>query len=291
MTHTQKFLQYVFPEGSIVEMRSMLADHTVVGGRFDNLASMAMQAADLDTWPEMWAIYFTLNPIHPDHAKYIGDYSANTLRSKVRSTGDRDVRHRQNYLIDFDSVRPSGVCSTDEEKAASLEVAERVRAYLIERGWPQPILIDSGNGFHLIYQGDHCDANSNAWVHVLKHLAATFDTDAVKVDTTVGNASRISRLPGTLNRKGENTQERPHRRCKLLSYPEEWMPVGHGPFIYRLACAAGFETVQREQTQRDTDRPELVDDIEEAIHDFIDEYPDQCSSRVSSSAVAKSSSR
>jgi hypothetical protein len=26
-------------------------------------------------------------------------------------------------------------------------------------------------------------------------------------------------------------------------------------YIYRLACEAGFETVQREQVQRDTDRP------------------------------------
>jgi hypothetical protein len=78
-------------------MRSMLADHTVVGGRFDNLTSMAAQAADLDTWPEMQAIYFTLNPIHPDRARYIGDYSVNTLKSKAPPTGDRDVRHRQNY--------------------------------------------------------------------------------------------------------------------------------------------------------------------------------------------------
>jgi hypothetical protein len=275
MNHAEKFLKYIFAEGSIVELRSILTDHTVVGGRFNDLTTMATSAADLDTWPEMSAIYYTLNPIHPDRAKYIGDYSANTLRSKVRSTGDRDVLRRENYLIDLDPVRPSGVCSTDDEKAATFEVADRVQAHLTERGWPQPIRIDSGNGCHLIYRGDGCDANSKAWAHVLKHLAATFDTDAVKVDTTVGNASRISRLPGTLNRKGENTQERPHRRCKVLSYPEEWTPVAHGPFIYRLACAAGFETVQREQTQRDTDRPELVDDIEEAIHDFIDEYPDQ----------------
>jgi hypothetical protein len=57
---------------------------------------------------------------------------------------------------------------------------------------PQPILIDSGNGFHLNYQGDHCDANSKAWVNVLKHLAELFNTDAVKVDTTVGNASHLA---------------------------------------------------------------------------------------------------
>jgi hypothetical protein len=51
-------------------------------------------------------------------------------------------------------------------------------------------------------------------------LASKFDTPAAHVDTGVHNAARIARLPGTWNRKGVATPDRPHRVAKLLSVPD-----------------------------------------------------------------------
>jgi hypothetical protein len=50
----------------------------------------------------------------------------------------------------------------------------------------------------------------------LKGLAARFNTDRVELDTGNFNASRIWKLYGTLARKGDSTETRPHRWARLL---------------------------------------------------------------------------
>jgi P4 family phage/plasmid primase-like protien len=44
------------------------------------------------------------------------------------------------------------------------------------------------------------------------------------VDKAVHNPSRIARIPGTWNRKGPDTPERPHRLATLISVPDPWEP-------------------------------------------------------------------
>ena len=56
---------------------------------------------------------------------------------------------------------------------------------------------------------------------ILKALSFRFDDDAVKVDTGVKNAARITKLYGTLTCKGDATNERPHRRSRLVEVPHE----------------------------------------------------------------------
>jgi hypothetical protein len=54
----------------------------------------------------------------------------------------------------------------------------------------------------------------------LEALALRFDDQAVHVDTTMANAARIIRVPGTRNAKGDSTPERPHRTARLLEVPD-----------------------------------------------------------------------
>jgi hypothetical protein len=75
----------------------------------------------------------------------------------------------------------------------------------------------------------------------LEALAARFDDDAVKVDRTVHNPARISKLPGTLCCKGDNTGDRPHRRAGLLHVPEPVVPVTV-EHLEALAARAGKTT-------------------------------------------------
>ena len=51
-------------------------------------------------------------------------------------------------MIDVDSVRLAGVCATDAEKDHARQVFDAVLADVAARGWPTPMIVDSGNGFH-----------------------------------------------------------------------------------------------------------------------------------------------
>jgi hypothetical protein len=133
------------------------------------------------------------------------------------TTADRDIVRRGWLLVDFDPARPSEISATLGEKEAAYERAKEVRAYLKAEGWPEPVIADSGNGFHFLYPLDlPNDQESRELVKgVLKALAFKFDDDRVKIDTGVYNAARIVRLYGTTTRKGDHTNERPHRRSVI----------------------------------------------------------------------------
>src|SRR5262249_38810007 len=88
---------------------------------------------------------------------------------------DADVTGRRCLLVDVDPKRPSGVSATDDEKGLALELARDVRHYLTGRGWPAPILADSGNGYHLQYKIDLPADDGGTVERCLKVLAAEFD--------------------------------------------------------------------------------------------------------------------
>jgi len=140
-------------------------------------------------------------------------------------TTDADVIERRYLLVDIDPVRPSGVCSTDAEKSAARDVAG---AAMLVLDMAAPLVVDSGNGFHLYYRlpeplpGGHADASKDLIALLLACLAAKVDTDGAKVDTKVYNASRIMKIPGTWARKGKNTKERPHRQSRVIDIPSNW---------------------------------------------------------------------
>ena len=79
-------------------------------------------------------------------------------RIKVAETGDlagdQHVSRRRWLYIDIDPVRIAGIGATDEEKASALVVVGTVRRHLAELGYPDPIIADSGNGWHLFYAID-----------------------------------------------------------------------------------------------------------------------------------------
>lgn len=151
--------------------------------------------------------YYTLNPCRAD------------LDRPARET---DITARRWLLLDLDATRPKDTNATAAEKEQALDVAYKILAYLTaERGWPSPVVIDSGNGYHLLFRCDlGVDKLTKQYVKgLLSALAARFDTDAVKVDTSVHNNARIAKLPGTWARKGPHSEDRPHRRCEILWTP------------------------------------------------------------------------
>src|SRR5205823_1417525 len=93
--------------------------------------------------------------------------------------------------------------------------------YLRGEGWPEPLWVNSGNGSHLWWAINLPNDEATKTLHqdCLRALAARFDDPAVTIDPTMFNASRICRVPGTWNRKGSGTTERPQRLTSVLDGP------------------------------------------------------------------------
>src|SRR5215211_3214461 len=208
--------------GGVLELRA-IKNGTTAAGYFDDTNVLSPEAAQLNE--QGFAIYITANPANPA----LLSRAANRIKRPLKeTTSDRDVLWRRWFPIDFDPVRPAGVSSTDEEKEHALRRAHEVYTDLRERGWPEPVAADSGNGAHLLYAVDlPNDANSLALVRgALEALSFKFSDSVVSVDTTTSNAARIWKLYGTTARKGDSTEGRPHRASKLLKVPDERVEVG-----------------------------------------------------------------
>jgi hypothetical protein len=146
-----------------------------------------------------------MNPIHDDF--------------KYGSVKDKDIAYRDLLLIDIDKVGHKAESSTDAELEAAHLLSEQIADYLQSEGWDEPIRMMSGNGYHLYYvlnELPNDEVHKKLVEGALRQLAEKFNNSIVAVDTVVFNASRITKVPGTIARKGENTAERPHRMAEVL---------------------------------------------------------------------------
>ena len=150
-------------------------------------------------------IYVVMNPIREDFAG--------------RSAKDEDIAYRNLILIDIDKVGNTGLPSTEEEVEASRQLADEIVEYLtLEFTLPAPIRLMSGNGHHLYYPVSnfpHGESEKQIVRKFLKQLAKQFNNNVVHVDTSVYNASRITKVVGTVARKGAETSARPYRMARI----------------------------------------------------------------------------
>jgi P4 family phage/plasmid primase-like protien len=136
------------------------------------------------------------------------------LTPSRNAAGASDIARRTWLLVDLDPPRPAGTNSTDAEKQAAREQAEQVREYLSSRGWPAPMVCDSGNGWHLLYPID-LPNDDNATVLVRGILARLHQLFPM-VDAGNFDPPRLCKLYGSWVRKGEHSEERPWRRSAIV---------------------------------------------------------------------------
>ncbi len=195
-------------------------------GWFNDHALAAAEVARIDAENTPEGVYVTLNPVHPD---LLARQEANKLRDYADGlTTDADILARHRLLIDFDPARRTGISSTEQEHKAAFAKAGEVAAWLKgEMGFPDPLKGDSGNGAHLLCSIDlPNDAEALDLVQaVLLGLKTKWDSATVAVDEKVFNASRITKLYGTVARKGADTHERPHRLSRLWAPTAPVAPV------------------------------------------------------------------
>lgn len=148
--------------------------------------------------------YVVMNPIRHDF--------------QGKAVTDADITYRDLLLIDIDRAVTAEAPANDAEVDVARELADKIRDHLGTRGFSEPIRTMSGNGHHLYYILSNIpndDAATQAIEEFLKKLAATYNNGTVKIDTTVYNASRITKVIGTIARKGLATEDRPYRMARL----------------------------------------------------------------------------
>lgn len=239
-----RYLRLVTAPGEVIELRILKAvDNPKYGAftlsgyfDFDHLDDLADAALEWTALAE--GVYVTINPVVPD----LLARAANRLaRRPQHSTGDKEIVRRVGLVIDFDPDRPAGISATDAEKERAWQKLEAVRLDLQERGWPTPIVADSGNGYHARFAVDLPAEDDGLIERCLKALSATHSDDAVKVDVSLFNASRIIKLYGTLSRKGDDLKNppagppRPHRRAQVISAPAR-LEIVPRPLLEALAA-------------------------------------------------------
>ena len=176
---------------------------------------------------ELNTVYTTTNTVKRESLKKLPRNKFATMTSN-NSISANDIKEFRYFFVDIDVVglrenddRKRN--ATDEEHAEAEEVAKHVRKFLDEKGFPNPIFIDSGNGFHLLYP-IHLSAtkqNETLIKNALIAISEEVNTASVKIDTVVADRSRKLKMPVSTN----NGDEAYYRMSEILEYPEEQIVV------------------------------------------------------------------
>jgi hypothetical protein len=158
-------------------------------------------------------VYISANP-------YPRDFMARAdhrLKRAKKDGGDcgtmSQVAQLVNLVLDFDPARPTGIPATEAERLAAIEARDVARERLDElgvSGWSGM----SGNGAYLVLPTPgyaNTPENRETWARLLDGFVAVLSRASVKVDEKLKDPSRIVRLLGTVNSKGDGSAERPWR--------------------------------------------------------------------------------
>ena len=192
-----------------------------------------------------FGVYLTLNPVNPERLSQRGLPRDDVLTPFVTLPSDDEIARRRLLLIDVDPIQESTIAATSEEKKAAFDRTQKIDTFLGRLGWPRPAIMDSGNGYYLLYRIDLPKDDEGLVQRVLNSLDARFGDPAVHVDKTVFNPARIFRFPGTMNCKGEETPDRPHRLSRMLSLPEKGLQVVRQELLEAIAAEAPIATSRK----------------------------------------------
>lgn len=291
LTIIQRGVRLLFKPGQLIEFRVKRADESWRGFYYDNHKELAQSVLRLDSDPRVVSLYYVINAVRPNLPKQRG-ITVNPDAAQVdilldgptqQLTSNDDVETFNWLFIDVDTTRVPHLLETDkkefdriqhepstkEEKASAEVIAKSVAEFLVEeKKWPQPLLGDSGNGFHILAKVNLLNSahNKNILIDCLKALAAKFDAPAAGIDASVFNPARLTRAYGTTTRKGTNTEERPYRQNKLF---EPRTTIGEVSLEQMLNLATEISAGRR----KDDERPETVEEFEPL--DWIEHYAEQ----------------
>lgn len=152
-------------------------------------------------------------------------YNVYTVMNRIRpdmcigSVSDKDITHRDSLLVDIDRRSGTDQPATDADIQDAQNLADDVMKTMRTFAFPVPKLVMSANGIHLYYKLDgipESDEVKDRIRSLLYCLNQMHPHPNVAVDTTVFNAARITKVVGTVARKGVESPDRPFRKAVLL---------------------------------------------------------------------------
>lgn len=253
-------IEYLHPSNQRFQLRAIGSDGVRVGGPY----TTADRAA-VERWVTAQAargvnIYIGLNPT---------DTPPGTTQNNERTT------RRTALVVDVDADHPEGRPANDEERADVTLLTDKVKSYLCEEGWPEPLYMSSGNGAYLLYRIDLPTASEDVKA-LLVVLAARFNTGGgAHIDPRVHDAARIIRLAGTMNLKGIEAGPRKHHRAEITSLPKHPETVNREAWD---AVLSGAQTAVPSQVRQGTglyalDSPQLATAVER-FSEWLDTQPE-----------------
>jgi len=242
------------PTGEYREIR-VFTNNGPLSGIFNGPQALI---SELTKWHgQATAIYILPNPLV--ETVLGGPYNQLHKVQQGGAISDQDIAFLQWLVIDIDAIRkypqgqpkPKGTpAAAETEKAAAHELGRNITADLTQHGWPEPLVVDTGNGMQILWRVHlpNTPANVELLRKALEALDIRYSNDAAEVDTCTYNPSRLVRLAGTMNRKGENTVERPHRMSQIIQVPKTTDTVSQAQ-LEELARAVPELTVSHGNSQ------------------------------------------
>ena len=208
----------------------ILTKNGILPGHFDDREKLLDEIEKYDSRNDVIAIYTSLNQIKPEAFKRPEHQLclANKVASGLRIDAT-DVARVVGILFDIDPFRINGDkkdSTTEAEHQAGVEAADFLKHRLSLMGWPEPAMGSSGNGATLRYRtnlpaSEETEDLLQRMLKAANGLLPDHLKDRVEVDGAMFDRPRISKVFGTVTRKGTGTPERPHRRSKMISAPEK----------------------------------------------------------------------
>jgi hypothetical protein len=278
IAQAKRFLNYLHPDkDTVLEIRMLgpakpfsplwQGNQGTPVGYYQNRRAAIKDVFSVDSDKKICpkGIYVTLNKVSDD----LLGRANHRLRASRHATSDEEIICYQNLPIDIDPVRHPGINSSKEELQAAEDLAAEIWTKLAAQGWPEPYYGISGNGTVLIYKLPDLPINASN-IALIKNfhasLSSEFSTDAVEVDASVYNPSRLVRLPGTKNRKGEDIKNRPQRFASIISIPKKIKPVSM-KLLSAVASGSDAQTSLASNKDLTQSQPGTTD-----FEDYLDHY-------------------
>lgn len=161
--------------------------------------------------PDTKGIYTTIHRCDPA----LIARSANKLKTAGdnSTTSDNNITHFCVFPIDVDSGCPSGISATQAELDTSKEVAADIAKTFKSLEIPM-VKAHSGNGWHILVYLEDLEITEDTTLRFKRCGDAIVEKWCG--DATVYNPARIWKLYGTTAKKGDSTDDRPHRKAHIF---------------------------------------------------------------------------
>lgn len=226
----QEWMRAILAPNQVVEVKALdpfssRIIATADGSAFDQLARWAAERSG-----KCGGLYWSINPL----SRTVGS-------GKGGAATVADIARRHWLYVDCDPKRPKPSNSTDSEKLAALNVASSIRDTLRARGFGGFVLLDSGNGYHLLIpiQLANDDAARNQHKLFLILLGERFGTPTVEVDPNTYHAQLASKIPATMVCRAPEAPGRPHRYTQLVEADAD-------PHSHAAANVLALESLMRD---------------------------------------------